>query len=55
MARSLTIKHEEKPTTSSLLNLFLLLAVGWMAVTALVASTADASPAPPAAVVSPTP
>ena len=46
MARSLTIKHDEKPATSSLLNVFLLLAVGWMAVTALVASTADASTAP---------
>lgn len=46
MARSLTIKHEEKPGTSSLLNVFLLLAVGWMAITALVASTADASTAP---------
>lgn len=46
MARSLTIKHDEKPSTSSLLNIFLLLAVGWMAITALVASTADASTAP---------
>lgn len=49
MARSLTIKHEEKPSTSSLLNIFLFLAVAWMAITALVASTADASTAPVAA------
>ena len=48
MARSLTIKHEENPSASSLLNIFLFLAVGWMAVTALVASTADASTAPAA-------
>ena len=42
MARSLTIKHEEHVTTSPLLNLFLLLAFGWMVVTAIAASTADA-------------
>ncbi len=42
MARSLTIKHEEKVTTSPLLNGFLLLAFGWLLVTAIVASTADA-------------
>lgn len=42
MARSLTIQHEEKVTTSPLLNLFLLLAFGWMLITAVVASTADA-------------
>ncbi len=42
MARSLTIKHEEQITTSPLLNLFLLLTFGWMVVTAIAASTADA-------------
>ena len=42
MARSLTVQHEEKITTSPLLNLFLLLAFGWMLIMAMVASTADA-------------
>ena len=45
MARSLTIKHEEKPSTSPLLNAFLLLAFGWLAVTAMVAASADAGAA----------
>jgi hypothetical protein len=31
MARSLTVKHDEKPATSSLLNLFLLVAFGCLA------------------------
>ncbi|MBM4367675.1 MAG: hypothetical protein FJ102_15795 [Deltaproteobacteria bacterium] len=44
MARSLNVKHEEKLGTSPLLNFFLLLAVGWMAVGALVSSMADAAP-----------
>jgi hypothetical protein len=43
MARSLTITHEEKPSTSPLLNLFLLLAFGWLLVTAVAASAADSS------------
>lgn len=30
MARSLVVKHTETPGTSSLLNAFLLLAVGWL-------------------------
>lgn len=47
MARSLTVKHEEKPGTSSLLNSFLLLALGWMVVGAVLASMANAaSPEP---------
>ena len=50
MARSLTIKHEAQVTTSPLLNLFLLLAFGWMVVTAIAASTADAGVADPPAV-----
>ncbi len=37
MARSLTIKHTEKPQTSSLFNAFLLLAFGWLVVSVLVA------------------
>lgn len=53
MARSLTIQHEEQVTTSPLLNLFLLLAFGWMVVTAIAASTADAGVSePPAAATS---
>ncbi len=44
MARSNTVKHEEKLATSPLFNFFLLLAVGWMAVGALVAGMADAAP-----------
>ena len=35
MARTLTVKQEEKPTTSPLLTGFLLLAVVWMVLTAL--------------------
>jgi hypothetical protein len=46
MARSLTIKHEEQVTTSPLLTVFLLLAFGWLVVTAIAASTADAGTAP---------
>ena len=42
MARSLTVKHEETVTTSPLPNAFLLLAFGWLLVTAIAASTADA-------------
>ena len=37
MARSLTVKHTEKPQTSSLFNAFLLLAFGWLVVSMLVA------------------
>ena len=47
MARSLVVKHEEKLGTSSLLNSFLLLALGWMVVGAVLASMANAaSPEP---------
>jgi hypothetical protein len=35
MARSLTVKHEEKVSTSLLLNAFLLLAVLWLALSAV--------------------
>ncbi|MCB9762156.1 MAG: hypothetical protein H6739_20320 [Alphaproteobacteria bacterium] len=44
MARSLTVKHTEAPGTSSLLNVFLALAFGWLVVSMLVAG-ATASPA----------
>lgn len=41
MARSLVVKHEEKLGTSSLLNLFLLLIVGWMVGAAAFAAMAE--------------
>lgn len=37
MARSLVVKHEEKPGTSALLNSFLFLALGWMVAGAVLA------------------
>lgn len=43
MARSLTVNHEEKPGTSSLLNFFLVLALGWMGLAAVASSFAGAS------------
>lgn len=42
MARSLTVKHDEAPATSPLFTGFLVLAVGWMLMSTLAASTADA-------------
>lgn len=42
MARSMTIKQEEKPTTSPLFNIFFLLAVGWMALAAITSANAEA-------------
>ena len=41
MARSLTVKHDEKPSTSSLLNLFLLVAFACL----VLASIFGAAPA----------
>lgn len=35
MARSLTVKHEEKAGTSGLFTFFLALSVGWMLLAAL--------------------
>ena len=46
MARSLSVKHEEKPATSSLLNFFLVLAFAWMGLAALASSYAANSDAP---------
>ncbi len=43
MARSLTIKHEETASTSWIMTGFLALAFGWLAATAIFASTADAT------------
>ena len=40
MARSLVVKHDEKPATSPLLTSFLVLALGWMLVGAVLASMA---------------
>ena len=49
MARSLSVKHEETPATSSLLNFFLVLAFAWMGMAALASSFAsDANPDAPA-------
>jgi hypothetical protein len=44
MARSLTVQHDEKPSTSPLFNAFLLLAFGWMALTALTGMGGEALP-----------
>ncbi len=41
MARSLTVKHEEVPSTSPLFTAFLVLAFGWLAVSGLVAVAHD--------------
>jgi len=38
MARSLTVKHEEKPATSTIMTAFLVLAIAWMAASAVFAS-----------------
>lgn len=46
MARSLTVKHEEKPATSPLFTAFLVLACAWMAATALSAASTDAVASP---------
>ena len=43
MARSLSVKHEEQPATSSLLNFFLILAFGWMGLSAIASSVAAVS------------
>ena len=43
MARSLTVKHEEQPSTSPLLTAFLLLAFGWMLIAAMVSGTSEAT------------
>ncbi|MFT5685527.1 MAG: hypothetical protein ACI8RZ_006481 [Myxococcota bacterium] len=40
MARSLTTSHNEKPATSSLFNLFFLLALIWMAFAAVTSGPA---------------
>lgn len=41
MARSLNVKHEEKPGTSPLMNAFLALAVGWMALGAFLSTLGE--------------
>lgn len=50
MARSLIVKHEEAPATSSLLTAFLLLAFAWLGLSAVMAA-ASAPVSPDAAVV----
>ena len=54
MARSLTIKHEETVSTSPLLNMFLLFAIAWMALSALVATGSTTPGATPPAQVTET-
>ena len=51
MARSLSVKHEEAPATSSLLNFFLLLAFSWMGLAAVASSFAGQSDTPAQAVI----
>ncbi len=51
MARSLTVKHDEKPSTSSLLNMFLLVAFGCL----VLASIFGAAPAEGLEAVEPAP
>lgn len=46
MARSLTVSHDEKPSTNRLLNVFLLIAAGWLAAAALGGWSSDAPAAP---------
>ena len=48
MARSMTVKHEEKLGTSPLFTAFLLLAFGWMAASAAFSATSDPATAPTA-------
>lgn len=45
MARSLVVKHEEKPGTSALFNSFLFLALAWMVGGALLASLGESGEA----------
>ncbi len=42
MARSLTVNHDEKPSTTPLFTAFLVLAIGWLAAATLFNSGADA-------------
>lgn len=46
MARSLTIQHEERATTSPLFTGFLLLAISVLALSAFAGIPADNAPAP---------
>ena len=47
MARSLNIKNEEIASTSWIMTGFLALAFGWLIITAIFASTADATSSQP--------
>ncbi len=53
MARSLTVKHEEAPATSSLLTAFLCLAFGWLLLSAALAASTATPPSPEASVYQP--
>jgi len=52
MARSLTVTHEEKPATSLIMTAFLVLAVVWMAASAVFASPAPQATVAPAQITS---
>ena len=49
MARSLTVNHDETPSTNPLLTGFLLLAVAWLAIGTLAATSFSAVATPGAA------
>jgi len=49
MARSLTVTHEEKASTSPLLTGFLAIAITWLMLSALWGASADAAVTPSAA------
>jgi hypothetical protein len=47
MARSLTVNHDEKPATNVLLNMFLLVAVGWLTALAFTGWASEGQAATP--------
>ena len=49
MARSLTVNHEEKPSTNPLLTGFILLAITWLALGAIIGGAINANATPAAA------
>ena len=44
MARSLTVKHDEKPATSPLFTGFLLISIGWLMLSAFAGFAAELGP-----------
>ncbi|MBT3219475.1 MAG: hypothetical protein HN348_10320 [Proteobacteria bacterium] len=47
MARSLTVKHDEKPATSPLFTGFLLISIGWLMLSAFAGFAAELGPESP--------